>query len=156
MQPEFIPSQTQNTQAPSQRQLPRNPEAWARHRRQVFWQITLPAIGLGLGFVALCVLAALGEGGQISQWADISFIWLILPVFLSSFLVLAMVAGLVYLVLKLIEILPVGSFKALQQFHRLNSLLAGLNQRLTEPFIKTASAKASAKAALREIQKLFH
>lgn len=140
---------------PQQLQQRHNPASRARHRRQVFWQITLPAIVLGLGFVALCVLAALGEGGKISQWADISFIWLIIPVFISSFVVLAIAAGLVYLALKLIEILPVGSFKALQQFQRLNSMLAGLNQRLTEPFIKAASAKASAKAALSEIHKLF-
>jgi hypothetical protein len=95
----------QNNRQPSP--LPeRNPVTHKTHGRQVLWQITLPLV-LGVVVVlALAVLAGLAGEAEASLWADISVIFLLIPTMLVALLFLLLVAGLIYVLLRLLKILP--------------------------------------------------
>jgi hypothetical protein len=84
----------------------RNPVTHKTHGRQVLWQITLPLV-LGVVVVlALAVLAGLAGEAEASLWADISVIFLLIPTMLVALLFLLLVAGLIYVLLRLLKILP--------------------------------------------------
>jgi hypothetical protein len=95
----------QNNRQPSP--LPeRNPVTHKAHGRQVLWQITLP---LALGVVAvlvLAVLAGLASEAEAGLWADISIIFLLIPTMFVALLFLLLVAGIIYALLRLLQILP--------------------------------------------------
>ena len=68
------------------KQIERNPLTHEKHRREVFWQITIPlVIGLVmiLGLAALVIVTAV-QGGNVSQAADASLVYLIIPVMVMS------------------------------------------------------------------------
>lgn len=85
--------------------------SYARHRRQKIWQIILP-VGLG----AVLILAALGmviytavrtpAGESVSQWADVSMIWLIIPALFIALVIAAVLFTVVWLLTRLLKILP--------------------------------------------------
>lgn len=96
---------------------PKDPEGlispgYQRHKKQYFWQILAP-IGIGLlmvtAAIAMIILTATrGDPGmQISGWADFSLIWLILPILLTAVLFAVLLFGLVYLLARVLRILPV-------------------------------------------------
>ena len=85
---------------PSQPALVRNPVTRKRHQKEVLWQITIPML---IGSLILLVLAALAVAaatgivpGDTRRWADISMIWLIVPVMLVTLLALLFLAGSIY------------------------------------------------------------
>ena len=73
-----------NAYPPSpERKLPeRNPVTHQKHRQEVLRQITLPLL-LGLAVLLtlaiLVVITGFQGGEQVSIWADISTVWLIMP-----------------------------------------------------------------------------
>jgi heme/copper-type cytochrome/quinol oxidase subunit 2 len=85
--------------------------SYARHRRQKLWQIILP-VGLGV----VLILAALGmviytavrtpAGQSVSQWADVSMIWLIIPALFIALVIAAVLFTVVWLLTRLLKILP--------------------------------------------------
>jgi len=95
----------QNNRQPSP--LPgRNPLTHKAHGRQVLWQITLP-IALGMVVVlVLAVLAGMASEANASLWADISVIFLLIPTMLVALLFLLLFAGLIYALVRILQILP--------------------------------------------------
>jgi predicted PurR-regulated permease PerM len=85
------------------------------HRRQVAWQIILPIVLAGLlmiGFAILVGLSTFRGNGDVSRWAAISTIWLVLPVMLAGLLVLVALIGLAYLLGRLAGLIPPYSRQA--------------------------------------------
>jgi hypothetical protein len=86
----------------------RNPITHKFHRRETIWQIIAPlvvgiSIILGLGIWAIVTVA---QGGDVSQAADTSLIFLLIPVLILSLIPLALLGGLVYGMFRLLKILP--------------------------------------------------
>ena len=85
----------------------RNPITHEKHRREVFWQITLP---LTVGILCVLLLAMLAIFGasavQAGKLADISLIWLIVPTIFFSLIFLVILAGFVYAITRLLQALP--------------------------------------------------
>ena len=87
----------------------RNPKTHAAHRREVFWQISIPLI-IGI----LVILAAVGAiifstiqpVTEVGRWASVSLIWLILPSLLVALILLALLAGLIFAVSFLLSRIP--------------------------------------------------
>ena len=100
-------------------QLPeRNPATHAVHRREVFWQITFPLIivlTIVLGLTGGVIYAGVIGLGEVSRWADVSLIWLLLPALVVALLMLLMLVGMVMLVAKLLGVLP-GYARLVQDF----------------------------------------
>ncbi|MEW6405346.1 MAG: hypothetical protein AB1649_26445 [Chloroflexota bacterium] len=79
------------------------------HRKQVGTQILLPVILAGVLIVALTVviiLATFRGGGDVGRWAAISTMWISVPVLIFGLLGLVVAAGLIYLLARLLDILP--------------------------------------------------
>jgi hypothetical protein len=121
-----------------------------QHRREVFWQVYLPAFLGGVVFVGLCVWVVLFTIGYIpenlpdhqSPPAKVAVIWLLLPSCLGGLLQLALLGGTVYLLARGIHGLPVLSHKILAGVNRAAELIQMVADRAAAPVIKVASTKA--------------
>lgn len=80
-----------------------------QHRKDVFWQIWLP-VGIGaVAFLALGIMAALSlqtGSDSAARWGHIAVMWMILPVFVAGFALLALLLGLIFGVSKLTQVIP--------------------------------------------------
>jgi hypothetical protein len=95
----------QNDRQPSP--LPeRNPVTHKVHGRQVLWQITLPLVVGVVVVLVLAVLAGMAGEAEASLWADISVIFLLIPTMLVALLFLLLFAGLIYILLRALKIIP--------------------------------------------------
>lgn len=91
-------------------QLP-HPEQYSylKHRKQRTTQIILPVIISALLMVGLIVLisfSTFNSGGDVSRWAAISTIWIIIPLLLVGLILLAVLVGLIYLMARALSALP--------------------------------------------------
>ncbi len=131
----------------------RNPHTRKRHQKEVLWQITVPIV---IGSVILLALAALTVGivpGEARRWADISMVWLIVPVMFVTLLSLLFLAGSIYAVMRLILVLPKYSYQALGWMLLLGLQLQRVNDRLVEPFLRMHMLSASMKTLRRQVSK---
>jgi len=133
-------------------QLERNPDTHKAHKRDVFWQITLPLI-VGLVFVlilsVLTVLAATG-GGNITQAGDAALIILIVPLMMVTIIFTIIFAAVAYGIIKLNEILPLYTRQAHDALARVRQQVQMGSDKAVEPFFRVQSFFASLKALKRK------
>ena len=133
--------------------LERNQITYRRHRREVFWQVTVPiAVGIIL-VAALAYLATQTTSDQTSVWADISAIWLIVPVMMITLLSLVLLLASIYLNVRLIRILPYYSRQAQKWFSLLATQISRLNDRAVEPILRFQGFRASITVLGRNIHR---
>jgi hypothetical protein len=77
----------------------RNLETYQKHRREIFWQITIPLLIGVLIVLVVAVGVTFGSAMDVSRWADISLIWLILPALLIALVLIVTAPGLCPLLL---------------------------------------------------------
>jgi len=83
--------------------------SYAKHRREVTRQIIIPIVLVtlvGIGFAVLSGFAAAGNQPGVSLWADVSLIWLIIPMMLLALVVLILLVALVIGLKRLLIISP--------------------------------------------------
>ena len=83
--------------------------SYVKHRRDVTRQIILPVVIASLVGIVFAVLAGIGatrNSPGVSLWADISIIWLIIPMMLLALVILALTIGLVYGLNRLLKVSP--------------------------------------------------
>lgn len=88
---------------------PHTSPSFQKHRREVVWHILLPVILAGVIFMGLGLLMVLTPTlgtARTGHWAAISLIWLISPLILFALLFLVLNIGLIYLMNKLLQVLP--------------------------------------------------
>lgn len=89
------------------------------HKQQRFWQIILPIV-LFSALIAVAGGLTVFAGAESDRlWADISIIWLLLPVLVISLILLALLAGSVYLMARLLAVTPNFTRKVQNLFHRI-------------------------------------
>ena len=71
-----------------------------RHHQQRLWQIILPIILVSLIIFSIGVYYVAAEGSPTQVWADISIIWIILPLLVIFLLVFILLVGMIYLLYK--------------------------------------------------------
>jgi hypothetical protein len=84
-------------------------ESYVKHRRDVNRQILLPIILVslvGIGLAIFSGFAAAGNNPGVSLWADISIIWLIIPMMVLALVIAALMIALVYGLNRLLKISP--------------------------------------------------
>ena len=84
----------------------RNPKTHKAHNLEVFYQITLPMVFGVVTALLLAVLATQATASTVSTWADISLIMMIIPTMIVSLLFLILTAGTIYLMIKLLPLIP--------------------------------------------------
>ena len=78
--------------------------SYAKHRRDVNRQVILP-----MAFVAVMVIvlaALILFAGDVSKWAAIAIIWMVIPLTLLMLAVVAVTGGAVYLLGRLLKVSP--------------------------------------------------
>jgi hypothetical protein len=126
-------------------------ESYKRHRSQLAWQIILPMVLAAILFIALIVLiniATFRDYGDVARWAAVSTIWISVPIMIMALVFLVVLAGIVYLLIRLLQIAPVYTGKAQDFAHK----VAGHAQRAADaaarPVILLDSIGASIKVLL--------
>ena len=135
-------------------QITRNPLTHRRHRREVGLQITLPlALGsaLLLAFSVLAIVALSSEAQ--SRWADIALIWLVIPLLFVAFLVFVIVAGLAYLVIMLIQVLPPYARQAQDFMALVTTRIGEVCDKAADPVLRLQSLSASRSALQRNLRR---
>lgn len=139
---------------PASPPAPRNLVTQQKHRQEVLWQVTLPLVlggGLILATAILTVWSGVSNRGDVSLWADISLIWLILPWLLFTLIFIAILAGLVYAVTMMITGLPPLAYRIQVGFRRASVLVRSYSDRLVEPVLRANGAQARVKAFTRSL-----
>ncbi len=130
---------------------PRNPLTTLRHRREVLWQITLPVAGFTLVLLVLAVLAATTSAQKASLWADISVIFLVIPAMFFALITMIIFAAGVYLITRLLQVLPFQFFRAQNGLFRISLQVARLTNRMVEPVLKVHSFNAAARTFTHQV-----
>ncbi len=133
---------------------PRNLLTYQKHRREVFWQITLPTavggmllFGLGIG----AVVAAVQSQGDISRWSHISLILLILPTMFMGLILIIVLAGVIYLLTKLLVGTPYFANRVQDIFSLIGIRVEKVSQAAAIPFLRLSSFAAALRALRRGI-----
>jgi hypothetical protein len=83
--------------------------SYLQHRKERTTQIVLPVAIAAVLMIALIVLISLvtfNSNGDVSRWAAISTIWIIIPILLAGLILLAILIGLIYLMARAVSALP--------------------------------------------------
>lgn len=139
--------------------LERNPKTHAEHKREVFWQITLPLV-----FGILLILAAVGaiifSASQpvtdVGRWADVSLIWLILPSLFFALILIILLAGFIYLVTMLLRFIPRYTVIVQLYFEQARSKISQIANMSAEPLIRLNSVWAAIRYATERGHKPSH
>jgi hypothetical protein len=133
----------------------RNPVTQAVHRRQVFWQITLPLVVLAVIFLALTVVVSLSGAGHQSRWADISAIWCLCPNLFVLLLCVGLLGGMSYGLFRLQRVLP-GKLFSLQKFSlKVRDGVQKVSDAAVEPVLKVHSSRAGQKTLWKNLRDLI-
>lgn len=129
------------------------PESYQRHRRQSFWQIVAPILLIGLMVLVAVVFMILTISGvqtgiAVSQWSDLSIIWLLMPLIFPAVMVVILLFFMIYGIVKLRQILPVYT-RLIQSY----SLLFGL--RVEQVSKRALSPVINLKSSLTGVGALF-
>jgi hypothetical protein len=130
-----------------------NPVTRAKHRRELFWQVTVP-------FVVLIVLILLMTGlawglsySEASRWADISIIMMIIPMMLFTLISAVILVGSLYGLLQLIRVIPFYSFKGFNLLLILGLQMGTIEDKILRPFVEVRAFKASLQTFGRSVKR---
>lgn len=129
----------------------RNPNTYKAHRREFAWQVAFPlALGilLILGLAAWTIVAAV-QGGNVSQPADTSLIFLLIPTMVMAIIPLAIFAGLAYGIILLNKELPGYFYQAQIAIQKVQVGIQNGADKLVAPMIRFKSTIAALGAIRR-------
>ena len=130
--------------------------SYARHQRQKFWHIIVP-VGLGalliLVILGLVIAATAGAEGadSVSQWADTSVIWLSLPALLFTLVLAVILILMVWLLSRLLKILPQYTSKAQDYAGLIAYFLRSGADKLVAPIIAVRGFGATVSALINAL-----
>jgi hypothetical protein len=92
-----------------------NHSSYRNHRRQVWIQIYVPilfTVVIGAALAIFIGITTFGDGDNSQRWAAISTIWLVIPVLIFGLLFGVVLTMAIYLMARLLNIIPPYSGKA--------------------------------------------
>ena len=126
-------------------------ESYRRHRKQRTSQIILPIVLGALLFLAMVILvniATFRDSGDVGRWAAISTIWIVIPVCIMGLIFLAVLGGLVYLMGRLLGVMPTYTGKAQDFVHKLAIRIHRAADLAAKPVFSVSGFGATLKALL--------
>jgi hypothetical protein len=130
----------------------RNPETHAAHRREVFLQIILPIL-IGsiilLTLVGVIIYAGISGNSQVSRWADISLVWLLLPSIMFALFLLLFLVVLTIGLTRLLHVFPFYAYRLHFLVFKIENKIKKAADMSIEPILKINSFMASARRLLR-------
>jgi hypothetical protein len=83
-----------------------------QHKRQFIWQILVPVIAAALIIILVAVFVVTQGASTDRSVADISIMWMIIPILILALIVMAVLCGLIYGMIILHKITPKYTGKA--------------------------------------------
>ncbi len=121
------------------------PASLASHQRQIFWQIWVP-LGIGAAILlALAVLAGFSASrgsSDLVRWANLSLVFLIIPIILAALGFVLLFTGIVYLMGRLLHFLPRYTQLGQAYAHTISVLVRVWCDRAANPFLGMRSSWA--------------
>ena len=121
-------------------------ETYLKHRRELRWKILAPVIAASVLWV-LCsgrvYVATFGYGGDVTLWAEISEIYLAIPTIIFLVILFALVGGLVFLMARLLSVLPRYTFMAQDLSYKMKAFVRRGADKAVKPVIFLDSLGAS-------------
>jgi hypothetical protein len=127
------------------------------HRRQIWTQILLPILLAVLVFVAVIIITSLAtfrDNGDVSRWAAISTIWLILPVMIAGLIFLILLIALIYLMSRVLSLIPPYSFQAQRFVYRIESSVKHLAELFRKPLFALQELAQFVRVYLEKVMKM--
>ena len=120
-------------------------ESYLKYRKDRVWKIIVPVAVSAVLCLLLTVLtvAAAVQGANVGLWAAISEIWISIPLIIFLLVIFGLVAGMVYLMARLLSILPIYTFKTQGLFYRIRSAVRRGADSVARPVIFLDSLGAS-------------
>jgi hypothetical protein len=131
----------------------RNPITTQKHRHEVFWQITVPVTlgGLLLLLIAIgVVIAYFTNTGDIAKWANTSVIILIVPAMFIGLILIAISAGLVFLVTRGLLEAPYFARRVQDVSVLITLRINKISDASAEPFLRIHQFTAGVRALWRK------
>lgn len=130
----------------------RNPFTYKQHRRQIFWQIYLPLIVLGLLGMLAGVFAIITPAENSRLWADISLIFIIVIIMVGLTILLIMTLVSIYAVQRISLIFPYSFYRVQGFMERLNKRIRSVADKAVEPILRYESALEGTRAFIRRLR----
>ena len=121
-------------------------ESYLKHRKDTAWKIIFPVVLsslLCIGLIVFINIATFRGGGDVQRWADISTMWIAIPMMVLLLVVFAVFGGLVYLLAKLLKIAPPYTAMAQDFFYKIEGYVRRGADAAAQPFIFIDSIGAS-------------
>lgn len=121
-------------------------ESYLKHRRDLAWKIIFPVIlssVLCVGSIVLINIATFRDGGDVARWAAISTMWIAIPTIIGMLIVLAALAGIIYLLAKLLNLMPPYTAMVQGFFYKIESYAKRGADAAAKPVISIHSIGAS-------------
>lgn len=112
----------------------------------------LPVLGATLLLIAASAsagLAAFGGTGDVSRWAAISTIWLVIPVMLLGIVILAVFVAIIYLLGRFSRLIPSYSSEAQRVAQRVEGAAKRGADMVRRPLLAVREVGAILKARLQ-------
>jgi hypothetical protein len=121
-------------------------ETYLKHRKDLTWKIIFPVVlssVLCIGLIVLINIAAFRDGGDVARWGAISTMWIAIPIMLGMLIFLALLVGIVYLLARLLNILPTYTAMVQDFFYKVESYARRGADAVAKPVISLNSIGAS-------------
>jgi hypothetical protein len=116
------------------------------NKRQLIWQIVVPILLLAALIIAAAILVVSGGSNQTGVWADVSIIWMLAPLLVFGLLLIAMLAALIYGLVKLTQVTPRYSSSAQNVVASISTKTRKVADGITKPVLWSHQAGAAIKA----------
>jgi uncharacterized BrkB/YihY/UPF0761 family membrane protein len=127
------------------------------HHRQKTWQIFIPIfivmVFILAAFILLLVSQNSAAGADIGKVSSISTIWLILPMLAIGLACLLLLAGFIFLIYKLIKVIPLYSLKVSTIFYQIALTVHKISDKSVIPVITIQQFQAGMKTLFHRIHK---
>ncbi|MBT3190611.1 MAG: hypothetical protein HN736_18115 [Anaerolineae bacterium] len=85
--------------------------SYQAHKQDFVWQILAPILVALILVISASVAVAISPAASASLWADISTIWIIIPLLVFAFIFLVILSAVIYGMTKLLDITPIYTQK---------------------------------------------
>jgi hypothetical protein len=129
--------------------------SYKRHRRQLWTHILIPILLAAIILMVVPLAAwttAYGGAGDVNRWAAISTMWLLIPVMLASLILLAVLAGLIYIAARLAGWIPRYSQRAQQVTWRIAGISRRFGEIVRKPMLAVRELGSLVKARMQRLR----
>ena len=101
-------------------------------------QILFPILLTVLVFLAIIVLISMAtfrNNGDVARWSAISTIWLVIPVMMAGLIVLIILLTIIYLIARLIGVIPPYSYQAQRFVYQIEGYVKRGAEMIAQPVL---------------------